>query len=252
MIELNVIQNHEILSCKENTELSLLYSDMEMQRVSEKICMLNHQAQEHHISNPYLLAVSTDYIESSRRIMLFGQETLCWYGEKNCGIFSPDTKVSELQNLYDLFVNQPTKGYNSPFWNLVNCIDRKAKGKGVGIVCNNLAKIGYTSTTGYNVEVNSQFNDIVNSEIEILNPDIIVLLTGPRYDSLVRSRFGDFQQNRCVDGLEERKLAELIFPNNMYLNRRKVFRTYHPGYIRRRINRDMWAKKVVSFIEDLI
>ena len=250
MNKIEILQ-HTIVAHKMTEELMKLYNST-MPQVAKCISCLNEQRQGNYISNPYLIAPSYSYFQSMRRIMIVGQETYCWLGEILDGKFSPETSVETLMKLYDLFSNNQSRGYNSPYWNLVNLLQSIAKENGIGVVTNNLAKVGFNHSTGYDPTANAEFDMVFREEIRICEPDAILFLSGPNYDNLIRQRLGDFFAEPCIDALSARKCARLNFPNNTDLSDMLIFRTYHPGYLQRVKNRFVWAKQISEFLIAII
>ena len=255
MENISSINNHSIPSNEMNQQLTELYSSV-MPSLAKCIPDLNAQRSENFICFPYLLSVENDYAKSVRRIMLAGKETFSWGGEfTESGIYSPEISVSQLQSLYDLFVNNPqgkANGYRSPFWDFVRTIDSIAQSKGARLVANNLAKIGYADGNGFDPTVLPLFDGVFREEIRILDPQLILLMVGPDYDTLIRDSIGDFSQEAVIPEVDTRQCARLIFPDdNAVLAGRTVIRTYHPSYLRR-MSYKKWAQDVVAFIEDLV
>ena len=168
MVNINSINNHSIPSNEMNQQLTELYSSV-MPSLAKCIPDLNAQRSENFICFPYLLSVENDYVKSERRIMLAGKETFSWGGEfTESGIYSPEISVSQLQSLYDLFVNNPqgkANGYRSPYWDFVRTIDSIAQSKRARLVVNNLAKIGYTDGNGFDPTVLPLFDGVFREEI---------------------------------------------------------------------------------------
>jgi len=242
------ILQHTIVAHKMIEELLKLYNSI-MPQVAKCISRLNEQRQGNYISNPYLIAPAYSYFQSTRRIMIVGQETNCWLGEILDGKFSPETPVETLMKLYDLFSNDQNRGYNSPYWNFVNLLQSIAEKNGIGVVTNNLAKVGFNHSTGYDPTANAEFDMVFREEIRICKPDAILFLTGPNYDNLIKQRLGDFITEPCIDTLPVRKCAKLSFPNNTYLSDMVIIRTYHPGYLQRVKNRYDWVKQIYESLK---
>ena len=255
MIDIRIINNHSISSNEMNEQLTELYSSV-MPELANCIPDLNAQRTENYICFPYLLAAEDLYAKSERRIMLAGKETFSWGGEfTESGVYSPDVSLSQLQSLYDLFVNDPkgkANGYRSQFWEFVRTIDSIAQSKGARLVVNNLAKIGYADGNGFDPTVLPLFDGVFREEIRILDPQLILLMVGPDYDTLIRDSIGDFSQEAVIPEVDTRQCARLNFPDdNAVLAGRTVIRTYHPSYLRR-MSYKKWAQDVVAFIEDLV
>ena len=255
MIQISDINIHSIPSNGMNEKLTELYSSV-MPALANCIPALNAQRTEYLMCFPYLLAVENDCAKSERRIMLAGKETFSWGGEfTESGVYSPDVSLSQLQSLYDLFVNDPqgkANGYRSPYWDFVRTIDSIAQSKGARLVANNIAKIGYADGNGFDPTVLPLFQGVFKKEIEITDPQLILLMVGPDYDRLIRESIGDFSQEAVIPDVDTKQCARLIFPDdNAVLAGRTVIRTYHPSYLRR-MRKRKWAQDVVAYLENLV
>ena len=67
----------------------------------------------------------------------------------------------------------------------------------------------------------------MQSEVNILKPDIILFLSGPYYDNILKEQFENIKYKN-VNGFTKRQLAKLKMDNVDY-----SFRTYHPNYLYR-------------------
>lgn len=255
MFEISEINNHSIPSNGMNEKLTELYSSV-MPKLANCIPTLNAQRSENYICFPYLLSVEDAYANNERRIMVAGKETFSWAGEfTENGVYSPDISQSQLQSLYDLFVNAPegkASGYSSPYWDFIRTIDSIAQSQRARLVVNNLAKIGYCGTNGFDPTVLPLFDGVLKEEIRITDPQLILFICGPDYDKLIRESLGDFSEREVIPTATSRQCAQLIFPvENTVLAGRTVIRTYHPAYLRRMRRRE-WAKDVVAYLEELV
>ncbi len=227
MIELKTISQHQVDDNPMNRQLQALYANI-LTALSDIITEYNCKNKSC-ISNPYLLATSHDYYTAKRRVMIFGQETYTWGGEfGNGGAFNPDISVEVLMKLYDLFAYN--MGYNSPFWNYCKALKSVGSKLGVSFIYNNLMKLGLVGTAGYNSDIAPKFNPLL-AEIEILKPDLLIFLSGPRYDFRIRTQIGDFSMLQILEQYPIREFAKLKFANGTLP---EAYRTYHPGYLRRR------------------
>ncbi len=207
------------------------------------------------ITNPFLLAASNTYFNADKRIMVVGQETFGWYSEgKTCkdypDLYSTSNSILELQALYNWFVNY-NKGYSSPIWDLYRKIYDKAKQYGIGVMSNNIAKIGYVSgNTGFDHKACSYLQPVFRKELSICKPNLLLFFTGPEYDSIIEETIGRFKYIDVI-GLGTRKYAKLNFMDYPQI---EAYRTYHPGYLRRNDKTD-WVKsakdKLYRAIDDL-
>jgi hypothetical protein len=64
-------------------------------------------------------------------------------------------------------------------------------------------------------------------EIDILKPDFLVFLSGPKYDTYINDIFGN-PQKKAIAGFNENELCECAIPTV-----KKAVRTYHPAFLHR-------------------
>lgn len=79
----------------------------------------------------------------------------------------------------------------------------------------------------------------MEDEIKIINPDIVLFLTGYNYDNYIKKQLHDVEF-AAVSGYNEKEFARLkhsVLPYNS-------FRIYHPGYLQRAGLRDEYLKKL--------
>lgn len=183
-------------------------------------------------TNP--LIVSLDemlYVESDIKVLIFGQETNDW--EKN---FNGNLEHS--LDTYDSFYNSgECYSYGGHFWNgyknFLQSLSHRFTKERIAAVWNNVIKIGASGRDLnrplphiYDIEL--QYFNIIEDEIRILNPDIILFLSGPNYDNEIRNALPGIKFNKLVDEFSEREISKLTF--RTYKN---MYRTYHPNYLYR-------------------
>ncbi|MDY5519814.1 uracil-DNA glycosylase family protein [Campylobacter lanienae] len=194
-------------------------------------------------SNPLLIDLAkTNNINTD--VMIFGQETDTWYNDIK--------DIDKLIEIYSKFLNDKLE-QRRLFW---QCF-RKWLGDENGIyVWNNLSKMDYNNSDGGNrsilrcpnekikEEILKGSAEIIKKEIEIIEPKIIIFLSGPYYDFIIENYLGAKKK----DNLEIAKIAEenelCEFELKGFENI-KSFRTYHPGYLNRRPD---LKNKIVEFL----
>jgi len=176
-------------------------------------------------TNPFLIRVPSNYERYQNKIMIFGQETNSW--GKECGnnaVFS--NNIEKSLDIYEKFyLNGGINSYRGPFWSEFKRIKKEIEKLGNSVfVWNNINKIGITGKGNLGAINEIQFNrfQVVNDEIELLKPNIIVFLTGPNYDFFIEKNIGSFKQTKISDSL-----YSLEFKSK-YSNI-KFFKTYHPN-----------------------
>lgn len=175
-------------------------------------------------ANPFLIVEPYDYRNKTKKVMICGQETQCW-GEKEFGDSPDKATLDAILGIYAGFVNE--KRYNSPYWQFINSLKKACPE--VGFVCNNIVKIGKKYGAGCDDRINEltlKYFPVIPEELAILKPDMILFLTGPKYDWRIRKALGDFKTKQigninCFD--------EIIFDDSSLP---KAIRCYHPRYLR--------------------
>lgn len=194
-------------------------------------------------TNPLLIKVDSQYTNSDLKVMFFGQETNYWYGEKNKGEF-----IGQIEPLLDLYESFYLKGkcysYGGQFWNGVSRFkqllsnDLNVK---VGLVWNNVIKIGKCGRgMPFKSIQDTQFEyfNVIQEEIKILSPDILVFFSGPNYDVQIAKSFGELQKFR-IENFAERQICQLILTDTPL-----AFRTYHPNYL--------WRNDINAYLNSIL
>lgn len=173
-------------------------------------------------ANPLLLSCHEGYLEAKKKIIYIGQETCSWYSDpRNQVLTSDDIKM--LQSGYLNFMLPQT--YVSPFWLFIYEVSRTVS-EGCNYMWSNICKIGKRHDAGradHRInELETCYFNIGKKEIGILDPDLIVFLSGPNYDQDIKSHFGNF---RIVQNYDD--CFDQLSIDGM---RCKAFRLYHPNY----------------------
>jgi len=187
------------------------------------------------IANPLLISdLSVEkFVAGELRIMFFGQETNGWYNDN-------ELKTKLLQKAYDdFYTSDYCYSYGGQFWNGVNrfksLIENEFSQKKITFIWNNIIKAGKQAKGRPDNEIlefeRKHFN-IIQDEIAITNPNIIVFFTGPNYDDVLKKVFPDIKSTK-INNFTERQLAKINISNHCI-----AYRTYHPNYLwRNNINR---------------
>jgi hypothetical protein len=191
--------------------------------------ILNDEQLEEKPTNPLLLYINEEeYQAADIKIMVYGQETNDWEG-----LFQSD--IEKTLTYYDEFLNQgECWNYGGQFWNgvsrFISLLQEKYPNKKISLVWNNLVKIGKYNEKGfppdyiYEAERNS-FN-VAKDELKILQPNIVLFLTGPNYDSVIHDNFGALPFSKLPSSFSERALAKVTMLGIPF-----AFRTYHPNFL---------------------
>jgi hypothetical protein len=201
--------------------------------------------------NPLLLNINDpdDFEKADIKVMLFGQDMSSgdWYQYDRKNVFNKENGsiLSEIKTfnntlgaIYD--GKRQTRGMGGGMNLFISRLNEKFKGKQIRYVWNDIAKLGRDTTKDWgmkndagklwNIEMN--YFDVVKSEIQIIEPQIVVFFTGPTpyWESKLQQKLGITQVNyksiQNWNNLGQVALLELNkerFPSVQY-----AFRTYHP------------------------
>lgn len=161
------------------------------------------QTWDEEVSAPLLMHVFDEYLNMDKKIMIVGQETHGWGGSIN-----GKPSVNSLLKMYEGFALGKSADYNdgkkprylkSPFWNFSRSLFHRLNGhipsvrRGTdGFLWTNISKFdSKTSTPSDELqERNLKGFHLLKDEISITKPDIVIFLTGTKYDGRIASVFG--------------------------------------------------------------
>jgi hypothetical protein len=176
--------------------------------------------------------------------MVFGQETNDWESR-----FPHRGGVRHLLDTYrEFFISGYCYKRGGQFWNGVSRLrgamcDRRSSSSAVGLIWNNLIKIGRAGEKGAPGESvlswQDRWFDVVSFEVQALKPDVLVFFTGPNYDRWISRIFGDVTFE-AVSDRPERQLAR-VKAKGLPFN---AIRTYHPNYL--------WRNDFYSYLDDMM
>ncbi|MCD8183773.1 MAG: hypothetical protein LUE99_12620 [Bacteroides sp.] len=193
-------------------------------------------------SNPLLLWIKHDgkeYEQADLKVVIFGRENNDW-----CGVFNPDIAPVEkaidvIQEKYSDYYCEgegSRKIFMQGMAKFEKMLKERYPGKKIEFVWNNIVKIGKARTENqqnsiglppqYILDVEMQQFNVVQEELEILNPDIVLFLTGPSYDPIISARIPDC----TIEPLQsagDKAIARVSIPQV-----RNCYRTNHPRYLR--------------------
>jgi hypothetical protein len=185
-------------------------------------------------TSPLFLCVDEEnYEKADLKIMFFGQETNGWI-EKDCYYAGTDESLKYLMDgYYDFLYNGRCWKHGGQFWNGVKMLQKmmaeKFPNKNLHFIWNNIIKIGKAEGIGrppkhiYDIE-RSHFS-VIQAEIDVLKPDLIVFFTGPYYDNAITDNFG-LAEYTALQPFSKRQLAKVEIPNI-----KNAVRTYHPNFL---------------------
>jgi hypothetical protein len=181
-------------------------------------------------TNPMLLSFDEgDYSQADKRIMICGQETWGW------GEFG--SSMEDCMASYNSFFidGEFYEGYGiSAFWKTFRFFEsqfaRIFEGQKIQFIWQNLSKIGRndgeTGVTGEIRSLERQFFPVFRDEMKLLEPDIVIFLTGPDRDHDIKFHFPDADFQQAGD---EPNLRRSAFVSSVDLPA-ATLRLYHPSY----------------------
>lgn len=226
-----------------NSKLQKIYKDKWNILSSKLNEILQDDLKENKPTNPLLLFINDEkYQNADIKIMIFGQETNDWEGD-----FQNDINIS-LDTYNNFYNSNDCFRYSGQFWNGFNrflmLLNEKYPNKKIEAIWNNVIKIGnsgrdknYPPEYIYNIE--KEYFSVISDEINILNPDIILFLSGPNYDNEIRNSLNNISFKQLSKDFTEKQLAKLE-----YQNYKNVYRTYHPNYL--------WRNNINSYFLEII
>ena len=185
------------------------------------------------------------YTDADLKVMVFGQETNRWvgttddFGTPPNPVFSAEISVEAVMGIYeDFYASHYEAGrfkYNgrrygtfhygvNRFSELLNV---HRPGVRVSYLWNNIVKLGKSQGAGFCgneiYEVDLKHISVIRQEIELLQPDVLLFLTGS-YDGRIRDKLGEMDVVALSDFTESEvariRLSGIDVP---------AYRTYHPS-----------------------
>jgi hypothetical protein len=167
---------------------------------------------EDNVSAPLLMHVYDEYVTMDRKILFVGQETHSW-GQMNL-----KPTITDLLTTYQKFNlgksadyrdGKPLRYLRSPFWNFnrsvfsgCNSADPSVTRNTNGFLWTNISKFDCNSTTPSDdlQSRNAEGFELLKAEIAILKPDVVVFLTGSKYDERINTVFKPERETILPDG----------------------------------------------------
>jgi len=214
----------------------------------------NLSNEKHRATNPLLIRTNKDYEKAKLKIMFFGQETNTWgrvFGMSN--VFDNKSKMKNILDGYESFyLNQGSKKYGRAFWNFVERLKNTKTNQKAEYLWNNVFKIGKCEIgTPPDDIINDTFEhfNVIQKEIEILKPDVLLFFSGPNYDEFIRQSVGAFRRSQIDDEFSEKELCKLDFRNGLPI--KLALRSYHPEHLRfkNKKYKDRLFKKIEKILQ---
>jgi len=173
---------------------------------------------------PFIMAEPSDEFKRSKhRILVIGQETNGWIGDKR---ITDESGITDNMSLYSRF--NFGKTYNSLFFRYARKTPQ-AISESDCYMWTNIFKFGKSSGRGtphklVNDSEIANFN-VLTEELYYIKPTCVIFMTGPYYDQYAIQRIPDIKFIE-INGFPIRKFAHVIsqhLPIHSY-------RIYHPGH----------------------
>ena len=165
-----------------------------------------------------LIDVPDAYRDTTVKLMVVGQQTNGWG--------HPDDGIEGLLAEYRSFGLGKTY-VSSPFWHAAHEIygSLNPDGPPRGFLWSNLIKVDVAQERpSPAIEELISSVGLLQHEVAITQPDVVVFFTGPWYDERLRATFPGVEYERVNDFVN--RLSHDALPE-------RTFRSYHPGYLRR-------------------
>lgn len=207
--------------------LKQIFSDKKIEEMIENLI----------ISSPQFLDVETPrgkYLESEFKVVIIGKETNGWFNSnerKEEGLTEINLQFEKYINSLKQLYSQHNIGvnYRSPIYLFIDLLlDKLTESKTTGILLTEMLRHDYKGSGLPNeliekIAYNNNF--ILRNELEILNPDALVFLTGPTYD-----RFITLTYPTAVFHKHEGYALNQVSVIENIPNIKKAIRIYHPDY----------------------
>ena len=225
-----------------NHGLILIYKEY-WSRMSSALTTLNEEELSG-LSNPYLIKALPAYRKAKKKVLFVGQETNGWESIKETFErytnreypYHQEEVIEYLQWMYEDFRFQ-RKSDHTPFWRVLRSFNQAITGEVDNDAFLNTQLVRFDlncSRPPYGIEdlLQEEFN-VLPYEVEVLEPNVVVFLTGPNYDSRIEKTFTKRHGTETnlkfmeVSGYTIRQFARLEHPTLPF----HTYRTYHPKYL---------------------
>lgn len=189
----------------------------------------------------HLACVPPNYEKMKYKILIVGQENNGYGYEtepKKSMLFTLDFQNGRY---YD---NAPFFSFPYSFCASINDCDNEKYSKKSYLAWVNLKEFSFETSSKKSLNekaqniIDNEYN-ILEEEIKIINPDIVLFLTGPNYDYYIKAQLNGVEF-KTVENYHIRQFARVehkSLPKNS-------FRIYHPVYLRRRSLENNYLEKL--------
>ena len=179
----------------------------------------------------HTLCIPYNYEKMKYKILIVGQENNGWGFTDDARLSMFDTlDFLNIRNMYD---NKPIFDFPYKFCKSINNLEDIKDSKKTYFAWVNLREFSFDEApkTLLNEEakniINKEFN-ILEEQLKIISPDIVLFLTGPNYDNYITNQLKGVEF-KTVENYQIGQFARVeheALPKNS-------FRIYHPSYLRR-------------------
>ena len=188
------------------------------------------------VDGPFLIATNDDYEAAKPRLIIVGQENNRWFGLSYRKVLQKYNVEQAVEYYAHFWIEQATDPYNVCFFQNIAYLRKAILGNDSQrhkLLWLNLFKFnqGRTPQMIYSTHRETVLTwqaNVVQQEICILRPDVVVFLTGPRYDHIIRRFYSD----AAFSGIDGHPLNEIAAVTAHGLPP-LTFRSYHPNYFNR-------------------
>lgn len=200
-------------------------------------------------ASPPLLVCPHERWHSARlKLLIVGQETRRWmYNPSEVGELGEPIEnfwqflqakhgIGAMWSLYRWYaLGRVHPKLNSPFWRGFRAMDSAINGARDAALWTNVFKVNVNGSVMRNCSAGEVSalqrvqQGLLFEEIAILNPDVVVFLSGPRYDSAIRCEFPDMKISPFSRRVPDSSVG-IVRAAGLPA---RTIRTYHPEYLQR-------------------
>ncbi len=225
-----------------NTEQNQL---VELYQTKLSYSVLKQLDTPENLSAPLLLNIHESYLKSKTRMMFIGKETNHWLTKDrpsedrkgiNYLINHFDEAFERLFIRYDQALQSNIGKTKNDFFTQYN---RFTNGELGSVVWNNLFKMSYDqqkskknnfskSSINHSKLLSEISKNIFIEEVKILKPNIMIFVTGPSYDNIIKDFFPSYETI-------EVKIEKRLWKFKFIMDEKEIicYRTIHPYYYKR-------------------
>jgi len=186
-----------------------------------------------HYSAPILISASEAYANADLRLMVVGQQTNTWWGADGWDAsLRESAPIDALLRRYAEF--ELGKAYPGPFWSAAHTLQRQLGSEGTrcGLIWSNLNRVDRAlskkdpNARATAIEEALGRIPLLEGEIRILQPHVLIFFIGPAYDARLRATFPGVEVAKPTkrEPLQRATHANLA---------QFTFSTYHPNFLQR-------------------